>query len=152
MNPAFQSLTEQLDVKFQDLMNMVPVVADDLPADTPKGGVYLFSENGVHLYAGRTKRKLGIRIRSHFGAAPDCPFAWQIARDFTGHRATYMKEGSRQDLLSRPDFRRIYNESKQRIRKMHVRYVEEADPLRQALLEIYTAVVSGARHNDFDTH
>lgn len=63
-----------------------------------------------------------------------------------------MKEGSRQDLLSRPDFRRIYDESKQRIRKMHVRYVEEADPLRQALLEIYTAVVSGARHNDFDTH
>jgi hypothetical protein len=152
MNPEFRSLTDQLDEKFRLLINMTPFTAEDIPEDTPTGGVYLFSENGVHLYAGRTKRKLSVRIRSHFGAAPDCPFAWQIAREITGHRATYRKEGSRKDLLSRPDFRLIYDEAKRRIRKMDVRYVGEAEPLRQALLEIYTAVGSSARHNDFDTH
>jgi hypothetical protein len=152
MHPAFRSLTEQLDEKYRRLMDMAPVAAEDVPEDTPKGGVYLFSDGGVHLYAGRTKRKLSVRIRNHFGAALDCPFAWQMAREVTGLRATYKKKGSRKDLLSQPDFRRIYDDSKQRIRKMHVRYIGETDPLRQALLEIYTAVVSNARHNDFDTH
>ena len=33
-----------------------------------------------------------------------------------------------------------------------VRLLREVDPLRQALLEIYAAVVAGAKHNDFDTH
>ena len=35
---------------------------------------------------------------------------------------------------------------------MDVRYVEEADPLRQTLLEVYTAVSSKSKYNDFDTH
>lgn len=39
-----------------------------------------------------------------------------------------------------------------RIRKMDVRFVEEADPLRQTLLEIYIAVSANSRYNDFDTH
>jgi len=152
MNPTFHSLTDQLEEKFRLLMDMDPFVAEDVPRNTPKGGIYLFSENGIHLYAGRTKRKLSVRIRSHFGSALDCPFAWQIAREMTGHKATYKREGSRKDLLSRPGFKRTYDDAKLRIRKMHVRYVGEADPLRQALLEIYTAVASSARHNDFDTH
>jgi hypothetical protein len=152
MNPAFQSLTEQLEAKFRLLMNAVPVAAEDIPDVTPIGGVYLFSENGIYLYTGRTKRKLSRRIRDHFSTALDCPFAWQMAREITGRRATYKKLGSRKDLLSQPDFRRIYDESKQRIRKMHVQYVEESEPLRQALLEIYAAVVTNSLHNDFDTH
>ena len=35
---------------------------------------------------------------------------------------------------------------------MHVRYVHEPEPLRQALLEIYVAVVAEAKYNKFDTH
>ena len=35
---------------------------------------------------------------------------------------------------------------------MQVRYVQEADPLRQALLEIYAAVVLATPYNDFNTH
>jgi hypothetical protein len=35
---------------------------------------------------------------------------------------------------------------------MSVRYVDEPDPISQALLEIYVAVTTGARYNDFDTH
>ena len=38
------------------------------------------------------------------------------------------------------------------LRKMDVRFVGESDPVKQALLEIYVAVVSGAKYNDFDTH
>ena len=35
---------------------------------------------------------------------------------------------------------------------MNVRYVHEKDPVRQALLEIYVAVATEAKYNDFDTH
>ena len=35
---------------------------------------------------------------------------------------------------------------------MQVRYVEETDPLRQALLEIYASIVLQTRYNDFNTH
>ena len=34
---------------------------------------------------------------------------------------------------------------------MQVRYVEERDPVRQALLEIYTAVELRASYNSFET-
>jgi hypothetical protein len=35
---------------------------------------------------------------------------------------------------------------------MDVRYVEEKDALRQALLEIYVSVVLKTPYNDFETH
>lgn len=152
MDPVFSGLTDQLDAKYRALIAMEPLVAEAVPGDTPTGGVYLFSEHGVHLYAGRTKRKLCVRIRNHFSSAPDCPFAWLLAREITGLRATYRQKGSRKDLLSQPEFARVYQAQKARIRKMQVRYVEESDPLRQTLLEIYTAVVARAKHNDFDCH
>jgi hypothetical protein len=51
-----------------------------------------------------------------------------------------------------PDFREAFDEAKARIREMEVRYVEEADALRQTLLEIYVAVSLGTPYNDFRTH
>ena len=35
---------------------------------------------------------------------------------------------------------------------MDLRFVEEANPARQALLEIYTSIVLPTKYNDFDTH
>lgn len=42
--------------------------------------------------------------------------------------------------------------AKSRIARMSIRYVEESDPVAQALLEIYVAVVLKAKYNDFDNH
>ena len=153
MNQAFRELTERLDSKCQALLAMKPFIAESVPGKTPQGGIYLFSDRDLPLYVGRTKRKIGTRIKNHFSTAPDCPFAWRLAREHTGHvKATYRPEGSRRSLLANPEFRNAYEEAKRRIRKMHMRFVEEADPLRQTLLEIYVAIASGAKYNDFDTH
>jgi hypothetical protein len=114
--------------------------------------VYLFSDGRKHLYAGRTKRKIAVRIRNHFSAAPDCPFAWLLAREATNRKAAYTREGSRKALLADPTFKAKYEAAKKRIRKMNVRFVHEPDPVRQALLESYVAVVTRAKYNDFDTH
>jgi hypothetical protein len=152
MNKRFTDLVASLEAKWRALLTMVPVVAALVPNDTPVGGVYLFSENGMHLYAGRTKRRIVARRRYHFSQAPDCPFAWLLAREATGRRATYKADGSRKALLTQAVFRAEYERAKDRIRGMHVRYVHEPDPLRQALLEIYVAIAAEARYNDFDTH
>jgi len=152
MNKIFQKLIEGLESRCQALLTMVPVMAEDIPRDTPVGGVYLFSEGSTHLYAGRTKRRIAVRVRNHFSTATDCPFAWLLARETTGRLATYKAEGSRKSLLADPVFKAEYERAKNRIRQMNVRYVHEADPVRQALLEIYVAIAAQAKYNDLDTH
>jgi len=80
-------------------------------------------------------------------------FAFRLAREITGRvHATYSPEGSRVALCSEDDFAAAFTNAKRRVREMQVRYVEETDPLRQALLEIYVAVVLKTPYNDFNTH
>jgi hypothetical protein len=49
-------------------------------------------------------------------------------------------------------FARQFAAAKRRVARMEIRFVEETDATRQALLEIYAAVALGTRYNDFDTH
>jgi len=153
MDEKFRTLVDDLHKKYEELMAMLPVTVDTAPSNCPIGGIYLFTENGVHLYAGRTKRRIKDRLKAHVGTADDCPFAWHLAREETGNtEASYKTEGSRKHLLSQPHFKQAYDRAKERIKRMQVRYVGESDPLKQSLLEIYVAVVSKAKFNDFDTH
>jgi len=153
MDNRFKELISGLHEKYIELVSMQPVTIDTTPYDCPTGGIYLFTENGNNLYTGRTKRKLSVRLKAHVNTANDCPFAWRLAREaMRVEKATYKKQGSRKNLLSQPHFKRAYDSAKDFIRKMEVRYVSEPDPLKQALLEIYVAVVSNAKYNDFDTH
>lgn len=132
---------------------MLPVTTDTIQGDCPVGGIYLFTEYGKHLYVGRTKQSIKARVKGHVGTANDCPFAWHLARESTGFtKASYKTKGSRKQLLGQPEFKQTYESAKIRIRKMEVRYVAEPDPVKQALLEIYVVVATGAKYNDFDTH
>jgi hypothetical protein len=80
-------------------------------------------------------------------------FAFRLAREKTGRlEATYDAEGSRVALSANEEFAAAFTQAKGRVREMELRYVEETDALRQALLEIYAAVVLGTPYNDFDTH
>ncbi len=49
-------------------------------------------------------------------------------------------------------FKSAFDKAKERIALMDTRFVEESDPVRQALLEIYAATVLKTPYNDFDTH
>ncbi len=81
-------------------------------------------------------------------------FAFRLAREATGNLvATYKKgEGSRAELMKDEAFITAFTNAKARIRAMDLRFVEEVDPTRQALLEIYVSVVLSTPYNDFDTH
>lgn len=121
----------------------------------PGAGVYLFSEGEHPLYVGRTnniRRRLQQHCRqgsSHNSA----PFAFRLARESRKvNKATYKTQGSRAGLLQDQDFVLAFKDAKARLRAMSIRVVEENNPLRQALLEMYVAVVLVAPYNDFDNH
>jgi hypothetical protein len=155
MDEGFRAYVESLHGAFEHLTKMKPVTAATLPRILPKQCVYLFSENGRPLYVGRT-RKLRQRMRNHCGVASahnQAVFAFKLAREVTGKTLVqYTVEGSRKNLLSDDWFSQAFSDCKSRVRNMELRFIEEDDPLRQALLEIYVAFVLKTPYNDFDTH
>ncbi len=155
MDHRFASLVESLHPKFETLLGLEPVRPDSLPRFLPERGIYLFSEGDRHLYVGRTdgmRRRIQTHCRpgaTHFTAT----FAFRIAREATGMtKATYRSEGSRSSLMTHELFGPAFVEAKRRVRAMDLRFVEEADPTRQALLEIYVATVLQTPYNDFENH
>jgi hypothetical protein len=67
-------------------------------------------------------------------------------------RATYNTAGSRINLSAEPEFARAFSEAKAFLRTLDIRFVEETDQTRQALLEIYAAVCLRTPYNEFRTH
>ena len=155
MNPRFKEIVESLDPKLKALVAMPPVTRDQLPQNMPKQGIYLFSEGQEHLYVGRSdniRKRLGLHCRAS-SQHNQATFAFRIARGKTGRTdATYTVEGSRRALLSDSEFLEAFERSKQAIRAMDIRFVEEKDPTRQALLEIYAATALETKYNDFENH
>jgi hypothetical protein len=135
-------------------MTSEPVKFKNLqPRDAPKSGVYVFSEGPLPLYVGRSRRIRG-RLRFHcFGTPNQSVFAFKLARERTGNiKATYSPKGSRKALMTDPKFVRAFESAKARIREMDIRFIEESDPVGQALLEIYVSLALDTPYNDFDTH
>jgi predicted GIY-YIG superfamily endonuclease len=155
VDPAFEQFVETLHPSFERLTQMTPLRMAALPTKLPKKCIYLLSEGKNHLYVGRTRR-LRNRLREHSvpGAQHNqAVFAFKLAREMTGRlTAAYSAEGSRAALAAEIEFGEAFKEAKARVRNMDLRFVEEADPTRQALLEIYASVVLGTKYNDFDTH
>lgn len=153
MHEEFKKYVNGLNEQLRQLLEMTPITLDRPLRNSPKGGVYLFTENGFHLYVGRTKRYFSKRLKGHINTAKDCPFAFRIARKETGfEKSAYSGDGTRKKLLTNAHFVNAYEAAKQRIKKMEVRWIQESDPTRQALLEIYVSVVLKTPFNDFDTH
>lgn len=155
MDENFRKHVEALHPLYEELLRCRPFTFATLPNQLPKAGIYLFSEADRYLYVGRTN---GIKKRLQQHCRPgsshnSAPFAFRLAREERNVlKASYKKEGSRSHLLQDPDFANSFIEAKARLRAMHVRIVAEADPLRQALLEMYTALSLNAPYNDFDNH
>lgn len=155
MDPEFKSLVDSLEPKHRSLVGMAPVKYGTLPREIPIRGIYLFSEGNNHLYVGRTNR-MRHRLRGHCtpsGSHFTATFAFRIARLDTGlTKPSYSKSGSRAELLKNLAFKSAFDKAKQRIASMDIRFVEESDPTRQALLEIYIATVLKTPYNDFENH
>jgi hypothetical protein len=143
-----------LEEKLQTLLKMAPVSEGRLPLDMPKGGVYLFTEFGKHLYVGKS-----IDLRSRY--AQHCfPGTWHRHASFAICLACDWLDDSK--LAYRPAVRthnaptldnksaNAFTAAKARIRAMDFRFVEESDSRRQALFEIYCSVVLQIPYSDFE--
>jgi hypothetical protein len=155
MDPKFRALVESLEPRYLALLAMEPVRFGSLPPTMPERGIYLFSEGARHLYVGRTNR-LRKRLQNHCrlsGTHFTATFAFRIARETTGKtRASYAKEGSRSHLSQDAVFRPAFEAAKNKVNVLDIRFVEETDAVRQALLEIYVASALQTPYNDFDNH
>lgn len=156
MDARFASVIGLLHDSFERLIATAPVSFDRLPRIMPEQGVYLFSENGRHLYAGRSNR-LRRRFGQHCRASSQhnqAVFAFRLAREATGRivPAYVPGAGSRASLPLDEAFNEAFTHAKVRVRAMDLRFVEETDQTRQALLELYCAIALQCPYNDFDTH
>ncbi|RTL88144.1 MAG: hypothetical protein EKK29_06125 [Hyphomicrobiales bacterium] len=150
MHHKFIAETESLEPAFERLINCVPFASGKL---MPKVGVYLFSEDGQHRYVGRSNN-ICQRYGQH--TRPGSPynqasFANLMAMRQLGYKASY-RPGEGKKMRESEEFRIAFEQAKDRIRKMEFRAVDETEPVRQALLEIYCAVVLGTEFNGFDNH
>jgi predicted GIY-YIG superfamily endonuclease len=155
MNPKSATLAESLEPSFQKLVSMLPVTAASLPRSMPRQGIYLFSDGDQNLYVGRSnniRRRIGLHCRPG-SQHNQATFAFRMARLQTGRtEAAYTTAGSRRELVKDAEFGPVFTASKARIRQFDLRFVEEQDPTRQALLEIYVATVLETPFNDFENH
>jgi predicted GIY-YIG superfamily endonuclease len=155
VNVKFAQVVESLEPSFQKLIAMTPVAGDHLPRSMPKRGIYLFSDGPKHLYVGRSdniRRRIGNHCRPS-SQHNQATFAFRMARLETGHTtAAYSTSGSRSSLVKEKVFGPTFSACKSRIRALDLRFVEEPDPTRQALLEIYAATVLETPFNDFENH
>lgn len=153
MTDQFDQIIADVKRKCIDLLSSTKCSIPKLPLNMPSGGIYLFSEDGCVLYLGRTnnmRKRLQYHTRNNHNQAT---FAFLLARHQTGNlKASYQPKGSRKDLLSDPKFRAAFDAARQRIKKMDIQFVEELDPIRQTILEVFSAIQTGAKYNDFDNH
>jgi len=153
MKDRFDNVIEAVRAKFAALIASPKHCIKSLPKEMPEAGIYLFSEGGRPLYVGRTnklRKRLQYHVRDNHNQAT---FAFLLARRKTGRlKASYKPEGSRTALLSEPAFRAAFDAARRRITEMDVKFVEEPDPVKQTILEVFTAFETQAEFNDFDNH
>jgi len=153
MKDRFDNVIEAVRAKFAALAASPRHSIQSLPMEMPEAGIYLFSEGGRPLYVGRTnklRKRLQCHTRDNHNQAT---FAFLLARRETGRlKASYKPEGSRTALLSEPAFRAAFDAARRRITEMDVQFVEEPDPVKQTILEVFAAFQTQAEFNDFDNH
>ena len=124
----------------------------------PRKGVYVFYEQGKPMYVGRvgdnSKQTIRQRVRQHTipsSGHNQATFAFRLLQEHLGITAGHGSDLTRPELAERYDAE--FREQKQRVGDMEVRAVEVADPMTQAVFEIYVSFTLGTtRYNRFDTH
>jgi hypothetical protein len=156
MNETFRLRVEALHPAYERLIASAPFEFSDLATQAvPERGIYLLSEGGRHLYVGRSD-SVRERLKNHCAVSATyhkATFAFRLARESCGvPKATYKPEGSRAHLMTQGHFRAAFDAQKARLREVDIRVLEEADPNRQALLEMYASIALGTPYNDFGNH
>lgn len=71
---------------------------------------------------------------------------------FAARRRQRTSQKAREHLMTQGHFRAAFDAQKARLREVDIRVVEEVDPNRQALLEMYASIALRTPYNDFGNH
>ena len=158
-NPEFDSRVARLPAIFQELLAQPLYLRGEIfsrerivKPDVPTAGNYVFYENGLPLYVGRSRR-LRSRIQEHGrdgSGHNDANFAFLLA--YEAAEAQNININRTRSVLSGCDqFAPVFLACKRRVAAMSVRFLSVPDDLEQGLLEVYAALALPTRFNDFQT-
>lgn len=152
--------------RFREIERQLPGLLDALVASQPYrrgektpapavAGVYLFTEDGIHRYVGRTRnanRRLGEHTRPS-SKENSAPFAFNIAKAEARNRGTDVS-GPRKAVAALPSFTPHFTAAKKRVRAMEFRVVEVEDPAVSTIFEVYASIAlrTEGEFNLFETH
>ena len=156
MDPKFAALVETLAPKLELLLAIQPVRYGGLPRECRAlGSTFSRRAAGTSTLGAQTICAGATAATADQGpptGRPPLPSSWRGRSPATSRPRIAPGQAAAPGLMLDPAFAAAFVAAKERIRAMEYRYVEEADQNRQALLEIYCAIVLGTPYNDFGTH
>jgi len=153
VNEDFNNIIAKMQPMLDQLSAKVPLSRTELQS-VPKRGVYIFYEDEVPMYVGRSNR-LGKRLLEHGRPSSrhnSATFAFHLALAAAAEGETTLPKTTRTDIETYPPFRNLYDQAKDRVAAMKIRVIEIRDPIEQTIFEVYAALALGSIYNDFDTH
>jgi hypothetical protein len=137
MNLEFKRIVDNLPGLLEQLSNK-PLLPWANLTDIPVKGIYVFYEEDSPTYVGRSgKQPMKNRIKQHGCPGSNsntAPFAFNIAK-------------------KNAEFKDLFEQAKERVRRMSVRVIEVDDAVVQTLFEVYAAMSLGTmEYNNFSTH
>jgi hypothetical protein len=145
MNKTFEAHVASIIPAFDDLVS--PKDRGPIPK---AAGVYILFEGNAPLLVGRSRDLNARQAWNCSGNATQATFAFTLARVAMEHLeprsgTSQAKRWLMQDIRFASEFAR----AKERVSRMAFHWVREADPVRQALLELYTAIAMQTPFNTF---
>jgi len=152
MNKDFNNIIAKLRPMLDRLSATAPLSRTELQG-VPMRGVYVFYEDEVPIYVGRSNR-LRQRVLVHGRPSSghnSATFAYNLALTAAAEGEIVLPETTRSKTETFPPFRNLYDQAKDRVAAMKIRVIEITDPIEQTIFEVYAAM-SLNTDNDFDTH
>ncbi|MCH7740656.1 MAG: GIY-YIG nuclease family protein [Chloroflexi bacterium] len=153
-NSQFDAVIEKMPKLLWDLRSSRARSRDDL-RDIPQHGIYVFYENNVPVYVGRSrqlKQRLQVHSRPSSGHN-SATFAFILATQVARKQNFEFGQMTRTQLENDPVFGEFFRQAKVRVGEMKIRVVEVTGPITQTVFEVYAALALGTTtHNDFETH
>jgi len=155
MNSEFKRIVDNLPGLLEQLSNK-PLLPWANLTDVPVKGIYVFYEKDSPIYVGRSgKQPMKTRIKQHanpWSNSNTAPFAFNIAKKNAERKGIDLNR-TRAELEKDVEFKNLFAQAKERVRRMSVRVIEVDDDLVQTIFEVYAAMSLGTmEYNKFSTH
>ena len=126
----------------------------------PDHGIYVFYHGDKPVYVGRTDRmrerlqEHGRPGSTHNSATLAFAMAFRVAGAL---ELASIRTLPRNELQRDPEFKKLFDATKETVHSMGIRVVEITNPIEQALFEVYSALELGTTreqggYNDFENH